>query len=93
MTIIERVFDFDEKQAARILGIAPRTLRAWRVAGRIGHSRTPTGRVRYSTDQLLAVERVGRVAATIGANDTGAPVVAGADDTFSRLLPHSAAQR
>ncbi|QCB42283.1 MerR family transcriptional regulator [Sphingomonas sp. PAMC26645] len=71
MTIIERVFDFDEKQAARILGIAPRTLRAWRVAGRIGHTRTPTGRVRYSTDQLLAVERSGRVAAKLGMEGSG----------------------
>ena len=71
MTIIERVFDFDEKQAARILGIAPRTLRAWRMAGKIGHCRTPTGRVRYSTDQLLAVERCGRVAAKLGNGGAG----------------------
>lgn len=91
--IIERVFDFDEKQAARILGIAPRTLRAWRVAGRIGHTRTPTGRVRYSTDQLLAVERSGRVEAIFGGNDAGEPPVDRADDTFRRLLPLSAAQR
>ncbi|MFW2831752.1 helix-turn-helix domain-containing protein [Sphingomonas sp. ID0503] len=44
--------DYDEAQAARILGVALVTLRRWRKAGYVGHHRTPGGRIRYSLDQL-----------------------------------------
>jgi excisionase family DNA binding protein len=57
-------FDYDEKAAARILNVAPRTLRRWRIDGKVSHHRTPGGRVRYSTDQLLELQLAGRVAAT-----------------------------
>ena len=46
------VNDFDEAQAARILGVAAVTLRRWRKAGAVGYHRMPGGRVRYSLDQL-----------------------------------------
>ena len=36
---------FDEKAAARILGISPKTLGRWRKAGMVSHYRTPTGRI------------------------------------------------
>lgn len=63
--------DFDEKAAARILGLAPRTLRRWRKAGLIGHYLTPTGRVRYSLDDLLTVQKGGRVAKSGGMSADG----------------------
>jgi DNA-binding transcriptional MerR regulator len=43
-----------EKEAARLWGVSPRTLRAWRKAGLIEWTRTPTGRVRYTLDQIVA---------------------------------------
>jgi predicted site-specific integrase-resolvase len=46
------IFDYDEAQAARILGIALVTLRRWRRRGAIGYHRTPGGRIRYTLDQL-----------------------------------------
>lgn len=57
------VHDFDKKAAARILGISPKTLSRWRKAGMVSHYRTPTGRIRYTTDDLLALQRAGHVAA------------------------------
>jgi DNA-binding transcriptional MerR regulator len=45
---------YSEKQAARIWGYSPRTLRAWRKAQLIEYIRTPTGRVRYTLDQIMA---------------------------------------
>jgi predicted site-specific integrase-resolvase len=45
---------YNEKQAARIWGVAPRTVRAWRKDGLIECTRTPTGRVRFTLDQILA---------------------------------------
>ncbi len=57
------VHDFDEKAAARILGVAPKTLSRWRKAGMVSHYRTPTGRIRYTVDDLLHVQRAGHVAA------------------------------
>lgn len=57
------VHDFDEKAAARILGVSPKTLSRWRKAGMVSHYRTPTGRIRYTTDDLLALQRAGHVAA------------------------------
>ena len=70
--------DYDEKAAARILGLAPRTLRRWRKAGLIGHYLTPTGRVRYSVDDLLAVQMGGRVAksGSVSANGRACPQLA-----------------
>ncbi|WP_394648897.1 helix-turn-helix domain-containing protein [uncultured Sphingomonas sp.] len=62
----ETLFGFDEKAAARILGIAPRTLRSWRKGGKVAHHVTPGGRVRYTMDQLLDLQRNARVDATIG---------------------------
>ena len=57
----ETLFGFDEKAAARIIGISPRTLRAWRKAGKVGHHLTPGGRIRYTMDQLLDLQRASRV--------------------------------
>lgn len=57
----DKIYDFDEKSAARIMGVVPRTLRNWRKAGKIGFYRTPGGRVRYSIDQLIEVRTGGRV--------------------------------
>jgi len=45
---------YSEKEAARIWGVAPRTLRAWRKAQLIECTHTPTGRIRYTLDQILA---------------------------------------
>lgn len=49
---------YSEKEAARIWGYSPRTLRAWRKLGLIQFTTSPTGRIRYTLDQILA----GRVA-------------------------------
>lgn len=57
------VHDFDEKAAARILGVSPKTLSRWRKAGMVSYYRTPTGRIRYTTDDLLKLQRRGHVAA------------------------------
>ncbi|WP_353955627.1 MerR family transcriptional regulator [uncultured Sphingomonas sp.] len=62
------VHDFDEKAAARILCVSPKTLSRWRKAGMVSHYRTPTGRVRYTMDDLLQVQRSGRVTAPMSAN-------------------------
>lgn len=53
--------DHSEAQAARILGVSARTLQRWRLAGRIGHYRTPGGRIRYSVEQLVAFRASCRV--------------------------------
>ncbi len=62
----DALFGFDEKAAARIIGIAPRTLRAWRKAGKVGHYLTPGGRIRYTMDQLLDLQRGARIHVTSG---------------------------
>ncbi|GGB26835.1 hypothetical protein GCM10011380_15500 [Sphingomonas metalli] len=76
--LTEIVHDFDEKAASRILGIAPRTLRRWRMAGLVSHYRTPTGRIRYTTDDLLALQRAGRtpLASKMAANGRTCPQMA-----------------
>lgn len=51
---------YSEKEAARIWGVAPRTLRAWRSAKLIECTYTPTGRVRYSLEQILVGKLRGR---------------------------------
>lgn len=56
------LFDYDEKQAAQILGVDPRTLRKWRSDGAIGFHRLPGGRIRYTADQLVEFKRSTRVA-------------------------------
>lgn len=56
------LYDFDEQQAARVIGVSSRTLRAWRKAGKVGYHRTPGGRIRYTVDQLTDLQRAGRVA-------------------------------
>lgn len=55
---------FDEKAAARIVDIHPRTLRRWRERGRVAYFRTPTGRVRYRLPDLLSAAQSERIAAT-----------------------------
>lgn len=69
------VHDFDEKAAARILGVAPKTLSRWRKAGMVSYYRTPTGRIRYTVDDLLHVQRAGHVAAKrpMSSNDLVCP--------------------
>ncbi len=47
-------FDHTEKQAAHVLGVAPRTLRRWRKSGLIMFYELPGGRIRYSTEQIAA---------------------------------------
>ncbi|MEZ0495981.1 helix-turn-helix domain-containing protein [Sphingomonas sp. IW22] len=51
------LFDFGEKAAARIVGVSPRTLRRWREAGKVGHYVTPGGRIRYTMEQLIELQR------------------------------------
>jgi len=45
-------FDYDEAQAARILGVSVRTLQRWRKDRRVEHYALPGGRIRYSAMQL-----------------------------------------
>lgn len=52
---------FDEKAAARILEVHPRTLRRWRQRGLVACSRTPTGRVRYRIEDLMQATRSERI--------------------------------
>ena len=44
---------FDEKAAARIAEVHPRTLRRWRERGLIACYQTPTGRIRYKLEDLM----------------------------------------
>lgn len=41
-----------EAQAARALGVHPRTLRRWRKQGAVGYSLTPGGRPRYTAEDI-----------------------------------------
>jgi predicted site-specific integrase-resolvase len=59
--MIGGMYDHDEKQAARILEVSAKTLSRYRKAGLIGHFRLPGGRVRYSTEQLVAFAASTRV--------------------------------
>jgi excisionase family DNA binding protein len=54
---------FDEKTAAHMLGISPRTVRAWRRDGKISYHRTPGGRIRFTLEQILDVHAAGLVRA------------------------------
>lgn len=61
---VSDLFDYDEKQAARILGVSTRTMKAYRAGAHIGFYRLPgkLGRIRYSTEQLAEFVRSRRVA-------------------------------
>lgn len=50
-----------EKEAARVLGVHPRTLRRWREDRRVAFLRTPTGAVRFRLEDLLELTRFERV--------------------------------
>lgn len=63
--------DYDEKAAARILSVSPKTLSRWRKAGMVSHYRTPTGRIRYRLDDLLRVQRAGHIAAQEAMSSNG----------------------
>ncbi len=63
--------NYDEKAAARILAISPKTLSRWRKAGLVSHFRTPTGRIRYKLDDLLRIQRAGHVAADTSVSSNG----------------------
>jgi len=52
---------YDEKGAAFILEVSPRTLRNYRKMGAIEQYRTPTGRIRYTMEQLIEFQRSIRV--------------------------------
>lgn len=47
---------YNEPQAARMLGATERTLRRWRAAGRVPFHATPGGRIRYTIDDLAAIQ-------------------------------------
>lgn len=51
------LYDYNEAQAARVLGIAERTLRDWRKKGFIAHHALPGGRIRYTVAQLMDFQR------------------------------------
>lgn len=55
-----------EKQAASTLGVHVQTLRNWRRRGAIGHSLTPGGRIRYSTEDLRRFNSAMKVEPTLG---------------------------
>lgn len=55
-----------EPQAARVLGVADRTLRRWRQKGAIGFSLTPGGRIRYHFDDIHRLQMAMRVAPSLG---------------------------
>lgn len=48
---------YNEKAAARVIGVHPDTLRRWRRAGLINFYRSRTGRIHYALDDLLAFTR------------------------------------
>jgi DNA-binding transcriptional MerR regulator len=54
---------FDEKAAARIAEVHPRTMRRWRERGLVTCYRTPTGRIRYRLDDLLVAVSQQRMSA------------------------------
>lgn len=60
---VSGIFDFDEKAAARIVGVTTRTMRSWRKAKKVSFYRTPGGRIRYTVDQLTDLQRRCRIKA------------------------------
>ena len=58
---MSELFDHDEKQAARILGVSTRTMKSYRAKGQIGFYRLHGGRIRYATEQLTEFVRSTRV--------------------------------
>jgi len=55
----------DEKAAARITDVHPRTLRRWRLAGKVAYYLTPTGRIRYRIDDLIEASKYRRRPANV----------------------------
>lgn len=49
---------YDEKAAARILTVHPRTLRRMRKQRKLDYYRTPSGRIRYRLDDLLKAAKI-----------------------------------
>lgn len=49
---------YDEKAAARILTVHPRTLRRMRKQRKLEYYRTPSGRIRYRLDDLLKAAKI-----------------------------------
>ncbi|AOF96238.1 hypothetical protein [Sphingobium sp. RAC03] len=58
--------EYNEASAASYLGISGRTLRRYRMMGRIGHHRSPGGRISYTLDQLIDFQLSTRVAPALG---------------------------
>lgn len=56
--------EYNEASAASYLGLSARTLRRYRLMGRIGHHRSPGGRISYTLDQLIDFQLSTRVAAS-----------------------------
>ncbi len=52
---------FTEDQVAAMLRVNPRTLRRWRLAGKVSHERTPGGRIRYRWDDVIELTGTMRV--------------------------------
>jgi excisionase family DNA binding protein len=64
---------YSEKAAARVLNIHFDTLRRWRKQGRIRHYRSPTGRISYRFDDLMAFALAEPVEATATHGPAHAP--------------------
>ncbi|MCP1470985.1 DNA-binding transcriptional MerR regulator [Sphingobium sp. OAS761] len=54
--------EYNEASAAAYLGLSPRTLRRYRMAGLIGYHRSPGGRISYTLDQMIDFQLSTRVA-------------------------------
>jgi excisionase family DNA binding protein len=55
-----------EAQAASVLGVHRDTLRGWRKRGAIGYRMFPGGRIKYSTEDLLAFTEATKVEPDLG---------------------------
>lgn len=55
-----------EPQAARAVGVHPRTLRRWRQRGAVGYTLTPGGRIRYTSEDMRRLLLAMRVEPTLG---------------------------
>ncbi|WP_416463430.1 hypothetical protein [Sphingomonas sp. VDB2] len=53
--------EYNEASAANYLCLSARTLRRYRLMGRIGHHRSPGGRISYTLDQLIDFQLSTRV--------------------------------
>ena len=50
---------YTEEQVAAMVRVTSRTLRRWRLAGKVSYERTPGGRIRYRLDDVI--ELTGRM--------------------------------